>query len=119
MTAHIYDLSLSAEALKRAANWPAVQRGRGDVPITVATCDCGQIHMKTAGDETGGEQITLTRAALQAAAEWATAGPSMGEVFLLADDTTLLVYQGDDRAGFDTDGSPASEEYLAVAPLDR
>jgi hypothetical protein len=31
----------------------------------------------------------------------------------------LLVYQGDDRAGFDTGGEPASDEYLAVAPLDR
>jgi hypothetical protein len=38
---------------------------------------------------------------------------------LLADDRMLLVEQGDERAAFDTDGSPGSDEYLAVAPLSR
>lgn len=56
---------------------------------------------------------------LKAAAAWATAGDDMAAVELLADDRMLLVSQGDDRAAFDTGGEPASEEYLAVAPLDR
>jgi hypothetical protein len=56
---------------------------------------------------------------LRAAAAWATPGEKMAPVELLVDDRMLLVSQGDDRAAFDTGGEPASEEYLAVAPLDR
>jgi hypothetical protein len=41
-----------------------------------------------------------------------------GDVELVVDDRMLLAEQGDDRMAWDTDGSPASEEYLAAAPLD-
>lgn len=63
--------------------------------------------------------ISVSAEALKAAAAWATAGEDMAAVELLADDRMLLVTQADDRAGFDTGGEPASDEYLAVAPLDR
>jgi hypothetical protein len=129
MAAHIYDLCLSPSALKVAARsgvafWCDDQE---DITLTVT----GEwlviegngrrsLPLKSGQDPASGRhEITLTEPALRAAAKWATAGPNMGDVFLLVDDRMLLVYQGDDRAGFDTDGSEASEEYLAVAPLDR
>jgi hypothetical protein len=67
--------------------------------------------------------LRITPAQLKAAAEWAMDGFDIGDapadVQLLADDRMLLVEQGDERAAFDTDGSPGSDEYLAVAPLSR
>jgi hypothetical protein len=63
--------------------------------------------------------LSCTPEQLRAAAAWATLGDDMATVELLVDDRMLLVSQGDDRAAFDTGGEPASEEYLAVAPLDR
>ena len=63
--------------------------------------------------------IQITAEQLQAAAEWATAGENMAPVELLADDRMLIVTQGDERTAFDTGGEVGSDEYLAVAPLDR
>jgi hypothetical protein len=56
---------------------------------------------------------------LKAAGEWAQSGKDMGDVMLLVDDSMLVVYQGDDKTAFDTDGSEGSEEYVSLAPLDR
>jgi hypothetical protein len=61
--------------------------------------------------------VRVTPEALQAAAQWAE--PEMAAVELLVDDRMLIVSQGDERAAFDTGGELASDEYLAVAPLDR
>jgi hypothetical protein len=129
VSAHIYDLCLSPTALRVAAlsavcYWSAED---GDLTLTrdgawfvIATPERRSLRLFS-GQEAGSghEEIGLARAALRAAANWVTAGKNMADVFLLADDRMLLVYQGDDRAGFDTDGSEASEEYLAVAPLNR
>lgn len=67
--------------------------------------------------------IKLSPEALKAASEWAVTSFDIGEaptdVALLVDDRMLIAYQGDERMAWDTDGSPASDEYLAVCPLDR
>lgn len=129
MAAHIYDLSLAPEALKTAARSTVTGACPDDADLTL-TRNGEWFTVQAAGHRTlrlksgleadsRTEEITITRAGLYAAARWATAGENMADVFLLVDDAMLLVYQGDDLAGFDTDGSPASEEYLAVAPLDR
>lgn len=129
-SAHIYDLGCSPQSLKNAARWVRRHsRGAGDNLLLAR--HGAHLFVKAKGQEgngdfdsghevgSGAEEIAITRAALRAAAKWAETGRSFGDVYLLVDDRMLLVYQGDDRAAFDTDGSPASEEYLAVAPLDR
>lgn len=65
--------------------------------------------------------LRITAEQLHAAGEWVAdnRGENFAAVELLADDRMLLISQGDDRAAFDTDGSPGSDEYLAAAPLDR
>ena len=129
-SAHIYDLGTSPQSLKKAARWIRQHsRGAGD-DLLLARYGA-RLFVKAKGQEgngdfasgqevgSGDEEIAITRAALRAAAKWAQTGKFFGDVYLLVDDTMLLVYQGDARVGFDTDGSPASEEYLALAPLDR
>jgi hypothetical protein len=61
--------------------------------------------------------IRITPAQITKLAEWVKTGPDGADVELCADDRMLLAEQGDDRMAWDTDGSPASEDYLAVAPL--
>lgn len=61
--------------------------------------------------------ISVTPEQIAAVAAWITLG--MAPVELLVDDRMLVAEQGDDRMAWDTDGSPASAEYLDVAPLDR
>ena len=63
--------------------------------------------------------IRVTPEALKAAADWIVAGENMAEVEIVVDDRMLLVEQGDERNAWDTGGEPASEDYLANAPLDR
>jgi hypothetical protein len=63
--------------------------------------------------------LSLTPEALRAVAEWAHVGDDAAPVLLLVDDSMLIAEQGDERAAWDFDGSPGSEEYLALAPLDR
>lgn len=60
--------------------------------------------------------VKLTPATILALASWVT--PDMADVELAVDDRMLVAQQGDERMAWDTDGSPASAEYLAVAPLD-
>lgn len=50
--------------------------------------------------------------------EWVQDGTNMADVELVADDRMLLAEQGDSRMAWDLGGEPASDEYLAVAPLD-
>jgi hypothetical protein len=127
---HLCDLSCPPEALKRAAAWaigdpPPFPEGAG-VTLTragyqlTARQGCRSRSFAAAEDEPARwSEIVLTVPGLRAAADWVSDGPSMAAAELLVDDAMLLVYQGDAMAGFDTDGSEASEEYLAVAPLDR
>jgi len=130
MGGHLCDLSLPPEALKTAARWIA---WRSELPGTAVTLGVvgDQVFAEVRGRRTDlminsgyppgtpEKTIGLTRGALWAAAQWCMGPPDAADVDLLVDDRMLLVYQGDEWAGFDTDGSPASEEYLAVAPLDR
>lgn len=62
--------------------------------------------------------IRITPEQLKAAADWAL-GLHMADVELYADDRMLIAEQGDERMAWDTGGEPASEEYLAICPLDR
>jgi hypothetical protein len=62
--------------------------------------------------------INITPAQAAKLAEWVETGPDGADVELVVDDSMLLAEQGDDRMAWDTDGSPASDDYLAVAPLD-
>jgi hypothetical protein len=130
MSGHVYDLCLAPEALKIAARSAVACWCPDDADLTLtrtgewftvqSSAGRCSLQLKSGqGAESRTEEITLTRSALHAAARWATAGENMADVCLLVDDRMLLVYQGDDRAGFDTGGEPASDEYLAVAPLDR
>jgi len=120
----LYDLSCIPEALHYAAEWVR-RRGMLRFDVTL-TSDNGALIVRQytldgsfAGARASGSQVEVTSHQLLAAARWATPGDDMAPVELLADDRMLLVTQGDDRAAFDTGGEPASEEYLAVAPLDR
>lgn len=63
--------------------------------------------------------IQITGEQLKAAAAWCEAGQNIAGVELLVDDRMLIVTQGDERTAFDTDGSVGSDEYIALAPLDR
>jgi hypothetical protein len=130
-SAHIYDLGCSPEALKAAAGWALRRypRSRWEATDVALAKRDGRLYLRTdehrgwvPSEEEGDsrwETLTITVATLREAAKWAMPNPNAADVYLLADDRMLLVYQGDARVGFDTDGSPASEEYLAVAPLDR
>jgi hypothetical protein len=119
----IFDLRCPPQALRAAAEFSAMLPRRLGVTLTAAD---GQLTIRQglarrtfpAGPDATG-QMEITPQALQAAAAWARPGEGMADVYLLVDDRMLLVGQGDDRTGFDTGGEPASEEYLAVAPLDR
>jgi len=130
MAAHIYDLCLSPEALKFAAAWAALDTSRevvltrtgnrvGVSPGGCAVFRYAEFDGEEPDDDPCPQEMQLATQALIAAAEWVTAGPYMADVMLLRDNRMLLVYQGDARTGFDTGGEEASEEYLAVAPLDR
>lgn len=62
--------------------------------------------------------LSISAEQARALGHWVTPGRSMAAVELCADDRMLVAEQGDDRMAWDTDGSPGSDEYLAVAPLD-
>lgn len=62
--------------------------------------------------------IRTTPEQLAKLGEWVTTGEGMADVELVVDDSMLLAEQGDERMAWDTDGSLATDEYLAVAPLD-
>lgn len=62
--------------------------------------------------------ISVTPDALAKLAEWMHQGPDAAPVEIIVDDRMMLATQGDDRMAWDTDGSPASDAYLALAPLD-
>lgn len=125
----LFDICCTPQALKAAADWTRV-RPNWDIELTTYA---GKLAIRmnasfesfpnpVSGTWSGPDpvkRIKLTTWALRAAADWVMDGPDMADVYLLVDDRMLLVEQGDDRAGFDTGGEPASEEYLAVAPLDR
>lgn len=61
--------------------------------------------------------VSVTAEQLKAAASWAEEGGA--NVELLVDDRMLVVSQGDERTAFDTGGEVGSDEYVALAPLDR
>jgi hypothetical protein len=62
--------------------------------------------------------MRLTAESIRALGAWVYHGNDAADVELAVDDRMLVAEQGDERMAWDTDGSPASEEYLAVAPLD-
>lgn len=63
--------------------------------------------------------IIITPAQLRKAAEWVDDSADGADIELLVDDRMLVVGQGDDKTAFDTGGEPGSDEYIALAPLDR
>lgn len=121
-----YDVRCTAQALRDIAAW-AAERPRRDITLerpgsklTVrAGADPGPETFPAGGPPGSETVIVITPEQLAAAAAWAMPGEDMAEVTLLADGTMLLVTQGDDRTAFDTDGSPGSDEYLELAPLNR
>lgn len=63
--------------------------------------------------------ICVTAEQIAALAAWVGCdGPDAAGVELVVDDRMLLAEQGDDRMAWDTGGEPASDAYLAAAPLD-
>lgn len=62
--------------------------------------------------------VNITSAQLHAAAGWVHEDLSM-DVQLLVDDRMLVVGQGDAKTAFDTGGEVGSDEYIALAPLER
>lgn len=61
--------------------------------------------------------IAITPRQIKALAGWIQDGELMAEVELAVDDRMLVAQQADEVMAWDTGGEPASETYLAVAPL--
>lgn len=62
--------------------------------------------------------INITPAAIKALAAWVYDGDDAADVELAVDDRMLVAEQGDEKMAWDTDGSPGSDEYVSLAPLD-
>jgi hypothetical protein len=121
-----YDIMCTAQTLRDAAAWAArwprhditLERYGSELAVRVGAHPNPE-RFPAGGPPGSRHEIVITPDQLAAAAAWAETGEDMAEVTLLADDTMLLVTQGDDRTAFDTDGSIGSDEYLELAPLDR